>query len=91
MYAEDICVFLGLVLGGILLLYTGIMMLRGHFKGFYLIKGIPLAAPGSVIYTFFPGGISALILAIALFFPDNPVMGTIVLQLVPWACYLRWC
>lgn len=78
MSTEGVYVFLGLMLGGILLLYTGIMMLRGHFKGFYLIKGIPLAAPASVIYTFFPGGIGALMLAIALLFPNSWIMGTIV-------------
>jgi hypothetical protein len=80
MDAEGVYVFLGFLLGGILLLYTGIMMLRGHFKGFYLIKGIPLAAPASVIYTFFPGGIGALILAIALLIPNVEVGRIIVVS-----------
>jgi hypothetical protein len=73
MSAEGAYVILGLVFVGIFLLYMGTMALRGHFKGLYLIKGIPLAAPASVIYTFFPGGIGALILAIALLIPNVQV------------------
>ena len=70
MDSESAYVFLILLFGGLFLLYMGTMALRGHFKGLYLIKGIPLAAPASVIYTFFPGGIGSLILAIAFAIPN---------------------
>jgi hypothetical protein len=66
------------VIGGIFILYMGVMGLRGHFKGLYLIRGIPLAAPASVVYTFFPGGIGFLILAIALLIPNDQIVRIIV-------------
>jgi hypothetical protein len=78
MNAEGAYVLLVLIFGGIFLLYMGTMALRGHFKGLYLIKGIPLAAPASVIYTFFPGGIGFLMLAIALLVPNDAVMRKMV-------------
>jgi len=78
MNAEGAYVFLGLMLVGVFLLYMGTMALRGHFKGLYLIKGIPLAAPASVIYTFFPGGIGALMLAVVVVIP-NMQIGRIII------------
>jgi hypothetical protein len=73
MDAEGVYVFLILVLGGLFLLSMGTMALRGHFKGLYLIQGIPLVAPTSVIYTFFPGGFGALMLAIVVVIPNTDI------------------
>jgi hypothetical protein len=78
MSAEGVYVFLGLVLGGFFSLYMSVMALRGHIKGLYLIKGIPLAAPASVVYTGFPAGIGFLILAIALLIPNIEIGRAIV-------------
>lgn len=73
MAMEGIYAFMVLLLGGTFLLYVGTMALRGHFKGLYLIKGIPLAAPAGIIFTFFPGGIGALMLAVVVVIPDVSV------------------
>jgi hypothetical protein len=78
MSTEGIYVILVLVLAGVFSLGLSVMTLRGRFKGFYLFKGLPLVVPGGIVYTGFPAGVGALMLAVVLVVSSRQIGRTVV-------------
>jgi hypothetical protein len=77
MVPEGFCVFLFLVVTGVLSLCISMMTLRGFLKRFYIYQRA-VSIPSSLVYAGFPVGITFLMLAVAVAIPDGQIGRVII-------------